>query len=158
MLSEAMDKLNKKEYEEAKVLLEKLVSESPEDPRVNFYCGAVNDSMGFESMAIPYYRRALENGIKGEMREAAFIQLGSSYRCIGEYPFARDVLKDGLAEFPDNPALNVFYSMTLYNLGEHKESFTLLLKTLNSNSSDKWLKKYGKALAFYSEDIDGVWK
>ncbi|WP_044023008.1 tetratricopeptide repeat protein [Bacillus sp. SG-1] len=158
MLSEALSKMVSKDYKEAKVMFETLVNDSPEDPLINFYCGSVNDALGLEKAAIPFYRRALENGVTGEIREAAFIQLGSSYRCIGEYPLAKDVLTNGLAEFPDNPALKVFYAMTLYNMGEHKESFTLMLKTLMSNSSDEWLKKYDKALRFYSEDIDGVWE
>ncbi|WP_421380146.1 tetratricopeptide repeat protein [Bacillus salacetis] len=158
MLSKAVSKLENKQYEEAKVLLETLVNESPEDPEINFYCGAANDSLGFEKLAIPYYRRALENGISGELREAAYIQLGSSYRCIGEYQFARDALAEGLDEFPHNPALKVFYALTLYNMGEHKESFTLMLKTLVPDSSNDWIKKYERALAFYSEDIDEVWK
>jgi tetratricopeptide (TPR) repeat protein len=158
MLREAISKMDDGKYEEAKVMLENLVNESSEDPEVNFYCGAVNDSMGFEKIAIPYYRRALENGIQGEMREAAFIQLGSSYRCIGEYQFASDVLTKGLAEFPHNPALKVFYALTLYNMGEHKDSVTLMLKTLVSDASNDWIKKYERAIAFYSEDIDGIWE
>lgn len=158
MLSEALSKMVSKDYKEAKVMFETLVNESPEDPLINFHCGSVNDALGLERVAIPFYRRALENGITGEKREAAFIQLGSSYRCIGEYHFAKDVLTNGLSEFPDNPALKVFYAMTLYNMGEHKESFTLMLNTLISNSSDEWLKKYEKALRFYSENIDRVWE
>jgi tetratricopeptide (TPR) repeat protein len=158
MLSEAIAKLDDKKYEEAKALLEALVNESPDNPEINFYCGAVNDSMGLEQMAIPYYRQALENEIEGDLREAAYIQLGSSFRCIGEYEFAREVFSKGLEEYPANPAMKVFYAMTLYNMGDHKESFTLMLKTLVSDSSHEWIKKYERALNFYSEDIDGVWK
>jgi tetratricopeptide (TPR) repeat protein len=151
-------KIRNKEYEEAIVMLEKLVTESPDDPEINFQCGAVNDALGAEAIAIPYYRRALENGVEGEVREAAFIQLGSSYRCIGEYRFARDVLEKGLTEFPENSALKVFYAMILYNMGDHKESLTLMLTTVLSSSSDQWIQKYEKALRFYSQDIDGVWR
>ncbi|WP_252183239.1 tetratricopeptide repeat protein [Rossellomorea vietnamensis] len=157
MLNEAISKLENKDYEEAKMILEKLVLQSPEDPEVNFHLASVNDSMGLETSAIPYYRRAIENGIQGERLEAAFIQLGSSYRCIGEYQFAKDVLSTGMEKFPNNPALKAFYAMTLYNLGEHKESVTLLIKTLITSSDDEWLKRYEAALKFYSEDIDGVW-
>jgi tetratricopeptide (TPR) repeat protein len=157
MLNDAITKLENREYEEAKVMLEKLVQQSPEDPEVQFYLASANDSLGFETRAIPYYRSAIENGIQGEKLEAAFIQLGSSYRCIGEYQYAKDVLSTGMEQFPNNPALKAFYAMTLYNLGEHKESVTLLIKTLITSSDDEWLKKYEVALKFYSEDIDGVW-
>ncbi|MGM0844099.1 MAG: tetratricopeptide repeat protein [Bacillota bacterium] len=158
MLSEAITKLKNKKYEEAKVMLEQLVQLSPEDPEINFYLASANDALGLEKSAIPYYRRAIENGIQGERREAAYIQLGSSYRCIGEYHLAKEVLCTGMEQFPKNPALKVFYAMTLYNLGDHKESFTLLLNTLINSSGDEWLKKYEKALKFYGEDIDGEWE
>ncbi|TYS19605.1 tetratricopeptide repeat protein [Rossellomorea vietnamensis] len=157
MLNEAITKLENREYEEAKVMLEKCVQQTPEDPQVNFYLASANDSMGLETNAIPHYRRAIENGIQGEKLEAAFIQLGSSYRCLGEYQYAKDVLSAGLEQFPENPALKLFYAMTLYNLGEHKESVTLLLNTLITSADNEWLKRYEKALKFYSEDIDGVW-
>jgi tetratricopeptide (TPR) repeat protein len=158
MLKKAIALMDEREYETAKELLETLVQQEPEDPEANFYCGAVNDSMGLETTAIPYYRRAIENGISGFNREAAFIQLGSSYRCIGEYQLAKETLQKGREEFPENQAMKVFYAMTLYNLEEHKDSFTLLLNTLLTSSSDKWINNYERALTFYSEDIEGVWK
>ncbi|TYS01021.1 tetratricopeptide repeat protein [Rossellomorea vietnamensis] len=150
--------MENKDYEEAKRILEKMVLDSPEDPEVSFHLASVNDSMGEETSAIPYYRRAIENGIEGERLEAAYIQLGSSYRCIGEYQYAKDVLSTGMEQFPSNPAMKAFYALTLYNLGEHKNSVSLLLNTLITSSDDEWLKKYDKALKFYGEDLDGVWK
>ncbi|WP_456273899.1 tetratricopeptide repeat protein [Bacillus sp. AK031] len=158
MLAKAKALLDEKKYETAKELLENIFLQHPEDPEANFYCGAVNDSLGLETAAIPFYRRAIENGISGFNREAAFIQLGSSYRCIGEYQLANETLQKGIEEFPDNQAMKVFHAMTLYNLDEHKESFSLLLTTLITSSSDEWIKNYKRALTFYSEDIDEVWK
>ncbi|RIW37769.1 hypothetical protein D3H55_03645 [Bacillus salacetis] len=150
--------MSNKEYDEAKVMLEAMINDSPEDPVINYHCAAVNDALGYETKAIPYYRRALENGVSGDLREAAYIQLGSSYRCIGEYDFAGEVLEKGLSEFPENPAMKVFYNMTLYNKGDHKKAFTNMLADLVSGSSEEWIRKYEKALRFYSEDVDKVWR
>ncbi|WP_374049822.1 tetratricopeptide repeat protein [Neobacillus sp. PS3-34] len=58
----------------------------------------------------------LSLGISGENRERTYIQLGSTYRCIGEYKKALELLKKGLNEFPCNNGIKIFYAMTLHNL------------------------------------------
>lgn len=139
--------------EEAREILMKLVAENPDDSLINFYCGCVYDSMGLEHNAAPFYEIALANGISNKEREQAYIQLGSTYRCIGQFSKALNVLEKGIKEFPDNNGIKVFYAMTLHNLNRHSEATSIFIQLL-STSSDPWITSYKRALSFYSEHID----
>lgn len=87
----------------------------------------------------------------------ALIGLGSTYRVLGDYKKSRDVLEKAIKEFPDNIAMKVFYAMTLYNLNECSRAMEILLNCLVKTSSDETIKKYGKAIEFYSDKLDQVW-
>jgi tetratricopeptide (TPR) repeat protein len=126
-------------------------------PEIHFYCASTHDSLGLEREAIPYYEKAIVYGIAGELRERTFVQLGSSYRCVGEYEKAVSLLKQGLLEYPDNMAIQTFLTMALYNVNETKQSVSLLLRTLLTSSQDPWIKRYGKAIQYYSDHLDETW-
>jgi len=83
--------------------------------------------------------------------------LGSTYRTLGEYEKSKQVLLKGMDLFPDNKAVQVFYSLTLYNLKEHDRAMELLLTCLIDTSSDKEILSYKKALNFYSGKLNDVW-
>jgi tetratricopeptide (TPR) repeat protein len=157
VLSEALQLIENKQFDEARIILLELIDQFPDDAEINFYCASTHDSLGLEREAIPYYEKAISFGIEGELRERAFVQLGSSYRCIGEYQKAAYVLEKGLEEFPNNLALQTFLAMALYNLKEEKKSVSILLNVLVTSSSDQWIKRYGRALKFYSENLDETW-
>ncbi|MDZ5472011.1 tetratricopeptide repeat protein [Bacillus sp. 31A1R] len=157
MIDSAVKLMEENNYKEAKELLLDLIVENSEDYLINFYCAEAHDGLGLEREAIPFYQKALENGMEGELKEKAFVQLGSSLRCIGEYDHALVIFKEGLKEFPNNHALKVFLSMTLYNIGEYKESVENLLETIIESSSDKWINTYKRALSFYAKNIDEKW-
>ena len=53
--------------------------------------------------------------------------LGSTYRCLGEYEKSVKIFDQAVQEFPDNRALKVFRTLTLYNLGKSEESVSQLL-------------------------------
>ncbi len=59
--------------------------------------------------------------------------------------------------FPNNKAMQVFYSMTLYNLKEHKSSMEILLKTLIETTGNRGILDYKKAINFYSDKLDDIW-
>jgi tetratricopeptide (TPR) repeat protein len=84
MLNKAIKLIEAKRYEEAQTILQSLLDVHPPDGAVYFYYAAALDALGLERRAIPYYEKAIVYGIEGELRQKAFIQLGSSYRCIGE--------------------------------------------------------------------------
>ncbi|MED5075289.1 tetratricopeptide repeat protein [Anoxybacillus geothermalis] len=157
MLNKAIKLIEAKRYEEAQTILQSLLDAHPQDGAIYFYYATALDALGLERKAIPYYEKAIDYGIEGELRQRAFIQLGSSYRCIGEYDKAANVLGRGLKEFPENAALQAFLAMTLYHMREEKRAVSMLIHALVASSSDPWIKKYEKALTFYADHLDEVW-
>lgn len=157
MLDEAIQLINERKYEEAQIILRKLAEKYPNNPEVNFYYAGTHDALGMEREAIPYYQKALNNGIKGELRQQTYFQLGSSYRCIGEYQKAVDILEEGLMNFPDNLALKTLLAIVRYNTKDEKEAVSILLKVCVSSSIDPWIQKYSRALSFYADRLDEKW-
>lgn len=70
-----------------------------------------------------------------------------SYHCAWSF----DVL------VPANKAIQAFYSMTLFNTGQHDKAMELLLKSLVETSSDKNIQSYKKAILFYSDKLEKTW-
>jgi tetratricopeptide (TPR) repeat protein len=70
---------------EARELLLKLAAERPDDPQVNYQCAWVHDLLGREHEAVPFYERAIEEGLTGGDLEGAMLGLGSTYRALGVY-------------------------------------------------------------------------
>ena len=60
--------------------------------------------------------------------------------------------------FPNIRAIQTFYAMTLYNLGEHRMAIELLLRCLIETTNNEELLKYKKAIIFYSDKLDMIWK
>lgn len=48
--------------------------------------------------------------------------------------------------------------MTLYNLNENKKAMEILLKILIDTTTDSEILSYKKAINFYSEKLDEIWK
>ena len=84
--------------------------------------------------------------------------LGSTYRTLGMYDKSKEILEQGLQEYPEAREFNVFYAMTLYNLGQYDKAMALLLKEIGETSNDEGIKSYRKAIAFYSDKLDQIWK
>jgi tetratricopeptide (TPR) repeat protein len=113
--------------EEARTLLLDLVSAYPDDAEINFQTAVAHDNSGLGREAIPFYVRALEQGLSGPDLERALLGLGSTYRALGYYQQAVETLRRGVREFPHNRALQVFLAMALYNTQGYKEAIELLL-------------------------------
>ncbi|MEH7225336.1 tetratricopeptide repeat protein [Bacillus sp. JJ1566] len=143
---------------ESNELLMGLVKESPEDSQLNYQVAWSFDVLGLESEAVPYYEKAIELGLQNEDLEGALLGLGSTYRTLGEYEKSEETLLKGIEKFPENHAMKAFYAMALYNLGRHQEAMGLLLKSLAGTSSDASILAYKKAIVFYSDKLDTVWK
>ncbi|TMU88281.1 tetratricopeptide repeat protein [Bacillus sp. BHET2] len=108
--------------------------------------------------AVPYYEKAIHLGLDDHGLQGAYIGLGSTYRSLGKYEESLRVFRVGIERFPDNKAMTVFYSMTLYNLNEHSKAMELLLTCIGDVSEDATLEPYKKAIAFYSKQLDTVWQ
>ncbi|HYK75005.1 MAG TPA: tetratricopeptide repeat protein, partial [Pseudoneobacillus sp.] len=111
-----------------------------------------------ETEAVPYYENAIQLGLPDEELQGAYLGLGSTYRTLGEYEKSKEVLVKGIELYPNNRALQVFYSMTLYNLKEHASAMELLLKGLIETSSDENILHYKRAIHFYSDKLDQTWR
>ena len=144
-------------YEEAMRLAQTMLEESEDNPDVHFVYACLLDGKGNEREAVTHYERAIAGGLSGESLETATINLGSTYRALGEYGQAVRVWRDGLKRFGDNKALHVFAAMGLYNLGYYQEAVHLLLRTLAETSNDPWLQHYQRTILFYADKLDETW-
>lgn len=143
--------------EQSRVVLLEHAEGHPEDSLANYQCAWANDVLGREREAIPFYARAIAQGLAGKDLEGAFIGLGSSFRCIGRYDESVETLQRGLVAFPANRTLQVFLAMALYNVGRHKEAMEVLLKNLVETSGDASIAEYRNALSNYAGQLDKTW-
>ncbi|WP_019911844.1 tetratricopeptide repeat protein [Paenibacillus sp. HW567] len=144
--------------EEARSLLLQLLAEDQSNAELHYQLAWTHDVLGLEWEAVPYYERSLALGLPPEPRMGALLGLGSTYRTLGEYDQSRKVLEQGIREFPQNKEFAVFLAMTLHNLGEHSEAMKLLLTLLAETTSDEGIASYRKALLFYSDKLEQMWK
>ena len=152
------DKLRAKDqHEKARELLVRLALEFPMNPVVQYKTACVYDYIGQEKEAVPYYLAAIENDLPGDDLRGAYLGLGSTYRTLGQYAESKKILQAGLSQFPDANEMKVFLAMTLYNLGEHHEAVSSLIKIVAETTSDEKIIDYERAILFYAEDLNKKW-
>lgn len=156
-LKKALELRKNERLQESNELLVRLVKDSPDNPLLNYQCAWSFDILGREAEAVPYYERSIKLGLSGVDLEGAILGLGSTYRTLGNYEKSKEVFEKGLKLFPGNNALAVFYSMTLYNLSEHRKAMEYLLKCLLETTNDEEILRYKKAITFYADKLDQVW-
>jgi RimJ/RimL family protein N-acetyltransferase len=139
-------------------LFNMLIEEEPRNASIHYQCAWSHDALGKEREAIPYYEKAITLGLNELDLQGAYLGLGSTYRTLGEYEIAKQVLLNGMERFPDHNALKLFYSMTLHNSKEHGEAMEILLNLLAETSADKTIQSYRKAIEFYAGQLDKVWE
>lgn len=157
-LYKAINIRNSGAHKESNELLMKLVQEHPENASINYQCAWSFDLLGEESKAVPFYEKAIELGLSSYELEGALIGLGSTFRTLGEYDKSKMTLQKGIETFPNNKAIQIFFSMTLYNLNEHSKAMELLLKCLIDTTEDQKILSYKKAIDFYSNKLDEIWE
>lgn len=146
-LDEANGLVDEGRIEEALEVLREALDEAPDHAGTNFAYASLLDGLGREREAIPRYKRAVAAGLSGEELQEATVNLGSSYRVVGEPGKAVEVL----SRFPENRAARVFLAMALHDLGEPGRAMEILLRELAETSSDRWISSYGRAIAEYAE-------
>lgn len=144
-------------YEEARTLLLELHAEFPNDPQVNYQCAWIHDLLGLEREAIPFYQKAVQEGLGGDELKGALLGMGSTYRCIGEYQKAKETFQRALELFPERHEYKAFLAMTYYNLGGHSKSMELLLNSLAETSKDEGVLRYQRAIQYYADKLDETW-
>jgi tetratricopeptide (TPR) repeat protein len=144
-------------HEQAREMLVALASQSPSDALIHYEAACVHDFLGFEAQAVPFYIKALEGELPEPLRRSAYTGLGSTYRTLGMYQQAEEVLVQGLAEFPEANEIQVFLAMARHNLGQSKSAVESLLRLVASTSADPQIKSYARAIEFYAQDIGRSW-
>ncbi|GAA2423854.1 tetratricopeptide repeat protein [Streptomyces pulveraceus] len=140
--------------EEARQRLLSLAAALPEDAEVAYQTAWAHDVLGLEAEAVPFYERSLAGtGLSEEDRRGALLGLGSTYRVLGRYEEAVEVLRGGAEQFPDDGALRTFLAMALFNTGEHHEAMRLLLELLAAGSTDPSVRQYRAAIEHYARDL-----
>ncbi|ALC92798.1 hypothetical protein AM500_13190 [Bacillus sp. FJAT-18017] len=157
-LQHAIDLRSRRKYKESNELLMKIIQENPNHASLNYQCAWSFDLMGEESKAVPFYENAIKLGLSSTELEGALLGLGSTYRTLGEYDKSKATFQKGIELFQNNRAIQTFYAMTLYNLNEHGKAMELLLKCLIDTTEDDKILSYKKAIEFYSDKLDEVWK
>jgi tetratricopeptide (TPR) repeat protein len=145
------------DFQEAESLLTRILAESLDDAEANHQMAWLYDVQGREREAVLFYVRAIAGDLSDEERRGALLGLGSTYRALGEYPDAVEVLRQGVSEFPADRAMQTFLALALHNIGEHRQAVDLLLKHLVETTSDPGIRSYEKALRFYTGRLDEVW-
>ena len=154
-----VDKLRAKDqHEEARELLVQLAAEFPTNPVVQYKTACVYDFLGREREAIPYYHAAIENDLPETDLRGAYLGLGSTYRTLGQYADAKKILLEGLNRFPEASEMKIFLAMALYNLGEHHEAVSSLVKLVAETTTDENVWNYQRAILFYADDMDRKWE
>ena len=143
--------------EQARTLLLDLAAAYPDNAEITLQPAAVHDNLGRERESIPFYIRAIEQGLSKPDLERAFLGLGSTYRGLGEYQQAVETLRRGVREFPHNRALQTFLAMALYNTQQYKEAMELVLTNLLETTSDEKLQYYKRPLLYYAAHLDETW-
>ena len=151
--------------EEARTLLLELVADYPHEAEITYQTAIVHDNLGRGREALPFYTRALEQGLSGSdtattllKRERAFLGLGSTYRVLGAYQQAEETLQRGLEEFPQSRAPQVFLALALYNTQNHQKAMELVLTTLLETTADEALQYYKRGLLYYASHLDETWE
>ncbi|KWZ65981.1 tetratricopeptide repeat protein [Bacillus altitudinis] len=146
------------QLQESNDMLIRLVEEYPDHASIHYQCAWSYDVLGEEKQAVFFYERALELGLSSEEREDAFLGLGSTYRTLGEYEKSKQIFLHAMEAYPHNKAIQTFYAMTLYHLNEHSKAMEILLNCLTETTNDPAILSYRKAIDFYSNQLDRLWK
>ncbi|MEI4790607.1 tetratricopeptide repeat protein [Bacillus sp. FJAT-53060] len=144
--------------QESNEMLTHLVEEYPDHASLYYQCAWSYDLLGEEKQAVFFYEKAIELGLSSEELEDALIGLGSTYRTLGEYEKSKQIFLNAMEAYPKNKAIQTFYAMTLYNLNEHSEAMEVLLNCLTETTKDPNILSYRKAIDFYSNQLDTLWK
>ncbi|MET3696574.1 tetratricopeptide repeat protein [Bacillus oleivorans] len=142
---------------EALNLLLNMSENDPENAEINYQIGIAYDNSGLCNEAIPYYVKAIEQGLSGPDLQRCLLGLGSTYRLLGHYKEAVETLHRGVTEFPEHRGLQVFYSMALYNTGEYKKAMEIVLMNLMETTNDETLQYFKRGISYYAQHLDETW-
>lgn len=142
----------------AKERLIELSTLYPDNAKILYECAGVHDMLGHEKEAVPFYEQAISSdALSTEDLRGAYLGLGSTYRCIGEYEKSIALLTKAISLFPEDHSLKVFLAFAKYNGKDFEGAIQLLLDSLVETSSSQHIQKYSRAIRFYRDRLDQVW-
>ena len=153
-LADAWASLDQLSEEQFLALIERLTAELPTDSGIGrFERAAAQDSTGHADLAVPLYRQALQQGLTGERRRRAVIQLASSLRNLGQPEESVTLLTIELDAGSDHldDAVRAFLALALVDAGRAREATALALEALARH-----LPRYQRSLASYARHLVGV--
>lgn len=137
--------------EEFRDLIAAHVAELPEDHPVSLFERACAwDSTGHSDKAIPLYTKALENGLDGENRRRAVIQMSSSTRNVGDPEKALAMLLAEAENGEDHlsDALTLTTALCLADLGREREALRDVIIALTA-----YLPRYQRSMRNYAKSL-----
>lgn len=144
--------------EQARQELTILAKETPDDAKLSYECASVHDMLGLEREAVPFYEEAIRLGtLSQEDLRGAYLGLGSTYRCIGEYEKSIMLLAQATEIFPEDHSLRVFLALAKYNAKDWEGAMQLLLDSLLETSTSEHIRRYSRAIRYYRDHLDEVW-
>ncbi len=145
------------ELEESQQLLLNLLETDADDALVLYEVGGSYDVLGEEKEAIPYYQRAIDNGLDGDDLQECLVCLGSSQRNVGDFEEAVETLEQAEETFPDKNSGRVFLALAYYSDGQDDKAVTTLLDLLLKTTKDDDILAYADALDYYKDNLDEMW-
>jgi tetratricopeptide (TPR) repeat protein len=146
----SLDELDEQEFVRR---IDALAAErAPDDPVALFERASAQDSTGHSGRAVPLYRRALQQGLEGQRRRRAVIQMASSLRNLGQAAESVSLLAAERAAGSDelDDAVAAFLALALVDTGREREAAALALAALARH-----LPRYNRSLARYAQEIAG---
>ncbi|MFB9992306.1 tetratricopeptide repeat protein [Deinococcus oregonensis] len=115
-----------------------------------FERGAAQDSTGHPEQAAALYQEALAEGVTGERRRRAVIQLASSLRNLGQPEEALALLTAEAGQPSDalDGAVATFLALALADLGREREGLAVALSALA-----RTLPRYNRSAARYAQEL-----
>lgn len=150
-LADAWASIDQLSDEQFLALIERLTAELPTDSGVGLFERAASlDSTGHADLAVPLYRQALQQGLTGERRRRAVIQLASSLRNLGQPEESITLLTTELDAGADHldDAVRAFLALALVDAGRAREATALALEALARH-----LPRYQRSLANYARHL-----
>ena len=138
-------------------LLLELLEENYEDALVLFEVGGAYDVLGMALEAMPYYEKAIENGLADPELEECYECLGTTHRVIGEFEDSVDVLEQAVERYPESYGTKAFLAIAYYGNGQFAEAVQVLMEALLETTADEDLQTYSDTLTYFKDNLDEVW-
>lgn len=145
-LEQAINQRTEKNYTESEKLFLELVLEDKKNASIHYHFAWLSDNMGLEKRAIKHYKKALKFGLDVEFRADWFLGLGSSYRMTGKFKKSVKIFDLAIQKFPEHNELQVFKSLSLFELKKEKKAYLELLEVLLKVNNDKNIDALSNAL------------